>query len=189
MVYLFGLTALSFILPWPLLLVPLCFQVIIITIVFNIQHLKPTLEKLFHRFTHSERVNHALAAFDALSIRTVLGLFAFTIPFYLTFTFQYFLLVRCFIDISFADGLKSIPLIFFFNTMLPIAIGDFGVKEFFAVHILNYFSIGGGPAFSATITHNVLTFLVPGFIGGIVFTFAHPRKKQAVHESDDHKVP
>ena len=121
-VYLFGLTALCFILPWPLLLVPLCFQIIIITIVFNIHRLEPTLEKFFHKFTHSERVDHALAAFDALSIRTVLGLFAYTIPFYLTFTFQYYLLVRCFIDIPFLDGIKSIPLIFFFNTRINIKI-------------------------------------------------------------------
>lgn len=189
MVYLSGLTALCFIIPWPFKFIPFLVQVVIVVVVFNIHRLEPKLEKFLHRFTNSERVDHALAAFDTLSTRTVLGLFCFTIPFYLTFTFQYYLLIRCFTDLSLIDGLKSVPLIFFFNTMLPIAIGDFGVKEFFAVHILTYVGISGGPAFSATVTHNVLTFIVPGFIGGIVFMLAHPRKKRVVPASNDDNAP
>jgi len=191
-VYLFGLTALgfaffSFSMPWSLSIIPFVIEVVIIGILFNIHRAEPILEKFFHKLTHSERVDNALAAFDALSVRTVLGMFAYSIPFYLTFTSQYYCTIRCFTDISPITAIRTIPLIFFFNSMLPIAIGDFGVKEFFAVHILNRYGISGGPAFSATLAHNMLTFLVPSFIGGFVFIFHHPEQNQEVPVLDVRK--
>ncbi len=193
MIYLFGLTALgftlfSFSIPWSVSVIPFIVEVAIIGILFNIHRTEPMLERFFQKFTHSERVDNILAAFDALSVRTILGMFAYSIPFYLTFTFQYYCTICCFSDVSLITAMKTIPLIFFFNSMLPIAIGDFGVKEFFAVHILDRYGIAGGPAFSATITHNVLTFLVPSFIGGIVFTFSHSQKSQEAPASDVHKT-
>ncbi len=192
MIYLFGLTAMgfaffSFSIPWFISIIPFFVEVIVIGIVFNIHRTEPVLERFLHKFTHSERVNNALAAFDALSLKTVLGMFAYSIPFYLTFTFQYYCIIRCFSSISMITSLKTIPLIFFFNSMLPISIGDFGVKEFFAIHILNRYGISGGPAFSGTLTHNVLTFLVPSLIGGIVFTFSRPQSNQEGPASDVHK--
>ena len=73
--------------------------------------------------------------------------------------------------------------------MFPIAIGDLGIKEFFAVHVLGAFGIAGGPAFSASLTQNVLAFLIPSFIGGIVFAFSHPRRSQEAPASGDRTVP
>jgi len=200
MIYLFGLTTLGFILPWPLPAVIFLIEGIIIVILFKIHRLRPALEKFFHfilrsnttengKFTYSQRVDNALAAFDALSVRTVLGMVVYSILFYLTFTFQLYCLILCYTDISFFTAVQTIPLIFFFNSMFPIAIGDLGIKEFFAVHVLGVFGIAGGPAFSASLTQNVLAFLIPSLIGGIVFAFSHPRRSQEAPASDDRTVP
>ena len=189
MVYLFGLTTLGFILPWPLPVFTFLIEGIIIVILLNIHRLRPALETFFHKFTHSQRVDNALAAFDALSVRTVLGMLAYSIVFYLTFTSQLYCLILCYTDISFFTAVKTVPLIFFFNSMFPIAIGDLGIKEFFAVNVLGVFGIAGGPAFSASLTQNVLAFLIPSFIGGIVFAFSHPRRSQEAPASGDRTVP
>ncbi|HDY89120.1 MAG TPA: flippase-like domain-containing protein [bacterium] len=192
--YLFGLTALSFVIPWPFSLIPVAVGILIITILLNIHRTRPFIEKLvkkFHRFTKSEvseKIDNALAAFDALSAGTVLGMLAYSIPFYFIYTFQFYCIIRCYTNLSLILAMKTIPLIYFINIMLPIAIGNFGVKEMASVHVLGPFGIDGGPAFSSSLTQNVITFLVPSIIGGIVFTFYRPRLKQEASSSDDRKV-
>ena len=127
--YSFGLLSLGYVLPWPFLLVPIIVGVFFIAILINIHRTRSPLERFFHRFTKSERVDNILAAFDALSVKKVMGMLAYSIPFYGVYTFQYCCLIRCFTDISIIFAMKTIPLIFMINTMFPIAIGDFGVKE------------------------------------------------------------
>ncbi|MFC1538273.1 lysylphosphatidylglycerol synthase transmembrane domain-containing protein [Candidatus Latescibacterota bacterium] len=188
LILLFGLTAVGFLFPWPYSIIPFAVEIAIITIMLNIHRTRPYLERFFHRFTKSESVDNALAAFDMLTWRKSLGLLIFTTLFYATFSFQFYCLIRCFSDFSLLSGIRTIPVIYVINTMFPVAIGDFGVKEMAAVHVLGPFGIAGGPAFSATITQNVITFLVPSLIGGIVFMFSNPLKNQEAPASDDHKI-
>jgi len=178
MVYMAGLVALSLLLPGLLALIPVAACCVFSMVLANIHRTKPPLERLFHRFTKSERVDNLLAAFDTLSSDTVTVMIAYSIVFYLVYTFQYFILIRCFTDISLATAIKTIPLVFVINTSLPIAIGDFGVKEMAAVHILGAVGITGGQAFSATLIQNVMVFLLPSFAGGIVFTLYRPSHRQ-----------
>jgi len=188
MTYLFGLASLGYVLPWPFSVIPLIAGVVFLTVLVNIHRTRQPLERLFHRFTKSEQVDNILAAFDALSVNTVLGMLAYSIPFYMVYTFQYCCLIRCFTNISIISAMKTIPLIFMINTMFPVAIGDFGVKELAAVHVLGAVGITGGAAFSATLIQNVISFLVPSIAGGIVFTFYRPWKHQEDSASDDRKV-
>ncbi len=182
-VYLSGLTVLGFVLPMPLSLIPWIAAVTMVVVIFNIHRLRPILERMLHKVTHSEMVDNGLAAFDALSFSTVLGMFIYSIIFYSTFTFQYYLMLRCFTDLPFADGLKTVPLVFLFNSMLPIAIGDFGVKEFIAVQVFSRYSIPGGAALSATLVQNVVTFLFPSLIGGFVFMLTKHPSLEEIKES------
>ncbi len=188
MILIFGLCALGIVIPWPFSIIPFVIEILIIGIMLNIHRSKPYLEKFFHRFTESERVDNALAAFDALSGRVALVMLMYSIVFYATFTLQFYCMIRCFSDFSLVNAMRTIPIIYVLNTMFPVGIGDFGVKEMAAVHVLGPFGIAGGPAFSATLTQNVLTFLVPSFVGGIVFIFSHPLKNQEAPASDGHKI-
>ncbi len=188
MTYLFGLASLSYVLPWPFSAIPIIAGMVIVTILINIHRTRPLLENFFHRYTKSERVDNILAAFDALSAGKVMGMLTYSIPFYAVYTFQYCCLIHCFSDISIFSAMKTIPLIFMINTMFPIAIGDFGVKEMAAVHVLGAIGISGGAAFSATLIQNVISFLVPSVAGGIVFTFYRPRQPQEAPASDGRKA-
>ncbi len=172
--------------PWHLSLIPFVLVPVVLVILFNIHRVRPYIERLLHRFTKSEMVDNALAAFDALSLSTVLGMLAYSIPFYLIFTFQYYCILYSFSPISLEIAMRTIPMIFTASIFLPVAIGDFGVKEMFAVNLLAPFGIAGGQALSATTTQNVITFLVPSLIGGIVIMVsAHRRPNQEGVASDD----
>jgi len=174
-VYMAGLISLSLVLPGLLAFVPLIAGFIFCIVLANIHRTRPPLERFFHRFTKSERVDNLLAAFDTLTIDTVGVMIVYSIVFYLVYTFQYLILIRCFTDISIITAFKTIPLVFVINATLPIAIGDLGVKEMAAVHILGAVGITGGEAFSATIIQNVMTFLIPSIAGGIIFTLYRPK--------------
>jgi|GEM_PF-6418526 uncharacterized protein (TIRG00374 family) len=188
LILIFGLTAAGFYIPFPYSVIPFAAVISVVAIMLNIHRTRPWLERFFHRFTKSEGVDNALAAFDALTWRKSVGLFIFTTFFYATFSFQYYCLIRCFSDFSLLSGIRTIPVIYVINTMFPVAIGDFGVKEMAAVHVLEPFGIAGGPAFSATLTQNVITFLTPALIGGLVFLFSNPIKNQEARSSDGHNT-
>lgn len=189
MVYLFGLVALSLNLPMPYTIIPYLVIVVILFVVFNVHRLRPTLERLLHKVTHSEMVDNALAAFDALSFGTVLGMMLYSIVFYLTFTTQFFFILNCFTDVPVDIGIRAIPLIFLINSALPISIGDFGMKDFAAVQVLGQFGVPGAAVFSSTLTQNVMTFLVPSLLGGIMFSVTkHPTIREAA-PSADHTAP
>jgi len=174
-ILMFGLCILGMVIPWPFSIIPFVIEILIIGIMLNIHRTRPYLERFFHRFIKSERVDNVLAAFDALSVRVAFGMIIYSIVFYSIYSFQFYCMIRCFSDFSLVNAMKTIPIIYALNTMFPVGIGDFGVKEMAAVHVLAPFGIAGGPAFSATLTQNVLTFLVPSLIGGIVFIFSRPR--------------
>jgi uncharacterized protein (TIRG00374 family) len=188
-VYLAGLIALMTVLPFPFTVIPLIVIIIIVTAIFNIHRLRPVIEKKLHRYTHSESVENALAAFDALSPGTVIGMLIYSIVFYLTFTTQFYVILNCYTDVPAIVAIRAVPLIFFINSAFPISIGDFGVKDFAAVQVLGRYHVPGAAVLSSTFTQYLMTFLIPGLIGGIIFSMTkHPPLSQ-VRQTDDRTVP
>jgi len=176
MVVIIGLFSLMLLLPWPLAIVPILLEAVILIVLFNIHRLEPHLERLLHRFTHSERVDNALAAFDALSTRSVTVMLFYSVAFYAVYVAQFYFFILAFSDLSAFVALKTLPVVYLIQLALPISVGDFGVKEMATVKLLSPFGISGEFAFGATLTNNVLTFLVPSIAGGIIFAFFHPKR-------------
>lgn len=176
-------------LPMPLNLIPLAAEIVLVTVACNITRLRPSLERLFHRFSKKTTADNALAAFDALSRRTVITMIALSVAFFLTFTIQFYYIILCFTDLPWTVALKTIPLIYGINLIMPITIGDLGVKEMASVKLLGPFGISGGAAFSASFTQNVMTFIIPSIAGGIILALARPHKSAESGTSDAHTAP
>ena len=189
MVIFTGLISFILILPWPLSALPIIGELILIVILFNINRLKPGLESFLHRYIHSQRAENILAAFHALSKKTVWGMVVYSLVFYIVYAFQYYAIFLCFADLPFLTALKILPIVYLINIMLPVAVGDFGVKEMAAVKLLVPFGIAGGAAFIATFMNNVLTFLIPSLMGGILITFFHPLSVEKALSSTDCTTP
>ena len=156
-----GLFSLMLLLPWPMSLLLLAGDLILLIILFNIHRLKPGLERFLNKFTHSERVDNALAAFDALSLKKVLGMLAFSIAFYLVYVTQFYLMILSFVHVPLIIALKTLPIVYLIQLTLPVSFGDFGIKEMATVKLLVPFGIAGEFLFSATLTNNVITFFFP----------------------------
>lgn len=166
--------ALFIALPWPLKLFPLTAQIVLAVLFMRFHRFRPVLERFFSRFSGEKTVGHLLAAFDALSPRTVAGMTALSVLFFLVYTTQFYFIILCFTDLPWTAAVKTIPLIYAINLVMPVTIGDLGVKEMASVQLLGPFGIPGAAAFSASITQNVLTFIVPSLAGGVIlFTRRH----------------
>ncbi len=176
-------------LPMPLKLIPLTAQIALIIAACNITRLRPLLERLFHRFSRQSTVDNALAAFDALSRRTVLTMIGLSIAFFATFTVQFYFIILCFTDLNWLTAVKTIPLIYAINLVMPITIGDLGVKEMASVKLLGPFGIAGGAAFSASLTQNVMTFIIPSLAGGVILALARPQGRSKAVAAKTHSVP
>jgi hypothetical protein len=164
-------------LPWPLNLIPVFAQIALITLALNIMRFRPLLAKLFSR-SHEQTMNNSLAMFDALSRRTVVVMISFSIAFFLTYTTQFYCIILCFTDLPWFEAVKTIPIVYAINLVMPITIGDLGVKEMATVKMLGPYGIAGGAAFSASITQNVMTFIIPSIFGGFILAFSGPRRNR-----------
>ncbi len=181
-----GLAALVMLLPWPYAIAPIIAEMAVFIIVFNVHRLEPHLERLLHRFTRSERVDNTLAAFDALSARSVGVMLVYSLLFYGVYTVQFYLMVRAFTDLPVSAAVKTLPVVYLLQLALPVSVGDFGVKEMATVHLLAPFGVSGEFAFGATFANNLLTFLVPSIAGGFIVLFLHRLHGKEDPSSNDH---
>lgn len=170
-----GLLSLSLLLPWPLNIIPLICEGVIFYGIFHISRLRPLFDRLLSKVTHSERVDNALAMFDTLSTRKLWGMLVFSLLFYTLYVSQYYIIMLGFTDVSFQTAVKILPLVYLTNTALPITIGEFGIKEMAAVKFLAPYGVAGNIAFSATLTNNIMTFVIPSMLGGIMVAFFSPK--------------
>lgn len=184
LVVIVGFIALSFIIPWPFSLIPLALDAALLYLLVRLHRLRPVIERILHRFTHSGMVDNALAAFDVLSTKTVIGMVIYSLAFYAVYAGQFYITVLAFTDLPAVVALKTIPVVYLVNFLLPVSIGDFGVKEAAAVHLLGPFGIQSGPVFAATLLNNVLTFFIPSIVGGILTLLYRPERGHGAPASD-----
>ncbi len=187
--YTASLIALCLALPWPLKIAPFAALVCLFTLIVNIRHFKPLFERLVRRFSHERTVENALAMFDALSRSTVWGMAGLSVAFFLTYTVQYYFIIHCFTDLDWTVAVRTIPLVYAINLMMPITIGDLGVKEMASVKLLGPYGIAGGAAVSASLTQNVMTFLIPSIFGGLILFFGVRRGRTQPDSSSVRTAP
>lgn len=189
MIYFFGLIALFFLVPSSFKVIPILAECLVLVILFNIHRLRPHLEKFVLRFTAENIVKNSLAAFDALTVGKTGIMLLLSLLFYIIYSIQYYCLFLCFTDLSLQVACKTIPVIYLVNVLLPISIGDLGVKEMTSIKLLAPFGIAAGAAFSASLTQNMLTFIIPGFLGGIMIATVYLQPHREALPSDDYTAP
>ncbi len=187
--YTASFVALFIALPWPLNIFPLSAEAALVIILCRFHRFRPFLERIGSRFSEKTIVDNLLAAFDALSFRRVVIMLTMSVLFFLVYTTQYYFIILCFTDLSWMVAVKTIPLIYAINLVMPFTIGDLGIKEMASVKLLGPFGIPGGAAFSASLTQNVLTFIIPSLVGGLVLMLNRPRSVPEAISSAVHTAP
>ena len=140
-----------------------------------VHRLEPLIRRLVHRFTRADAPDRVLAVVDTLSQRTIAGMFLYALAFYAVYAVQFFLFLRAFTGLDAATAVRTIPVVYLVDLLLPVSVGAFGVKETAAVELLGSAGVAAAPVFAATLLQNTITFLVPAVAGGVIAMLARPR--------------
>lgn len=127
------------------------------------------LEKILHRIhffsERSEKLKQFTSAFQALSAVQARRLFAFCLAQTLTYILQFSLLVNAFSSIIVTKAFLAVGATMMVKSMLPIAIGDLGIRESAAVYFFHKLNVPGAAAFNASLLLFLINILIPSIIG------------------------
>lgn len=141
---------------------------VILLFYFNINVLswvlgKPKFLRRFKKIT---------SVFYFYNTTLLLKVFVLSIIRYGVFCSQFILLLWvCGVDITTAQGLMAVPIIFLVQTVVPSnSLSDLGVRGAASIHFLNYFSVNDAGILAAAYLLWGINIFLPGIIGAVFFS-------------------
>lgn len=140
---------------------------ILFFVLMNALALQPFALKSFARVLRKLRRKKiiALQVLPRFSRRDLLVVWLISFAFVLTYSLQFVILLRGFIDIKFFDAMVGASATFFAKSLLPIAIGDLGVREGAAAFFFSRMGMLPQAAFDASLLLFVINLLAPSLLG------------------------
>ncbi|MBC8383206.1 MAG: flippase-like domain-containing protein [Candidatus Cloacimonetes bacterium] len=120
----------------------------------------PFIIYLFSFFTKNENIHSYLLNYLKRTPEIMLAQIIFVL---ITF-YQYFILLRNFVDISFFKIMISVPLIHI-SHIIPLSFNGFGLRETFAIEVFSKYGISPELAVTATFLIFFFNSVVPALIG------------------------
>lgn len=105
---------------------------------------------------------------DRLTALLTLKVLSLAIFHFITFTLQFYLLVRAFSPLSPWQGFVAISSIMIVKTILPVSIGDLGVRESAAIYFLGYFNVPSVAALNASLSIFLINVFIPSMAGLVI---------------------
>lgn len=176
MIYFFGFLGLIYFLKtkmeyFHLVLLTSLFLVIFAIILFlllNPKILDNLLGRMHFYSGRSEKIKQFTSAFQAFSSFKAHRLLGFCLAQTLIYILQFSLLVNAFSSIAITKAFLAVGATMMVKSMLPIAIGDLGVRESAAVFFFNMLHVPGAAAFDASLLLFFINLLIPSIIGLIL---------------------
>jgi glycosyltransferase 2 family protein len=171
-VYLFGLVGL---IPFlqaafrPVLWVPVLGTGLILVICGIALVLQPSflsyVLKRFDRSRQRKRLHQVLYGISQLTSRLSLSLFLLTILQVLTYFTQFYLIIKAFSPLPLPAGFSAISSIMWSKTLLPISLGDLGIRETASVYFLGKVGVPEAIALDSALLLFTVNVLLPAVIG------------------------
>lgn len=152
--------------------------IIALFILFQPRYIK-LLQKLLpkkireHRFFDSiEIINSSFHTTQAVTLALL------TFLWFGIIILQYYFFIHAFATISLVDTLAGVGTIFFIkNILLPISIGDVGVRESASIFFFGKFGISAVAAFNAPLLTYIANNVITGIIGSLLILKLHIKTK------------
>jgi uncharacterized membrane protein YbhN (UPF0104 family) len=171
-VYLFGLIGL---IPFlhaafrPVLWVPVLGTGLILVICGIALVLSPSflsyVLKRFDRMRRRKRLHQVLYGISQLTPRLSLALFLLTILQVLTYFTQFYLIIKAFATLPILGGFSAISSIMWSKTLLPISLGDLGIRETASVYFLGKVGVQDAIALDSALLLFAINVLLPAVVG------------------------
>ncbi len=112
-----------------------------------------------------EKIKQLIASLDNFHKKQALHLLCLSGLFYLVFIAQFYLLVLAFEKLAVWKAFEAIAATLLVKTLLPITLGDLGIREGAAIEFFSYLQIENTTAFNASVMLFVINVLLPSLIG------------------------
>jgi len=148
-------------------------MIIKITVLIAVVFL-PFIIYLFSYFTKNENIQSYLLNY----LKRTPGIMLAQIIFVLITFYQYFILLKNFVDISFFKIIISVPLIHI-SHIIPLSFNGFGLRETFAIEVFSKYGISAELAVTATFLIFFFNSVIPAIIG-VYYIFRIKYSKEAI---------
>jgi len=115
-----------------------------------------------------EKIKLLMSSFENFHRKQAIYLFLFSIFFYMIFLTQYFFATLAFESASMIDIFEAVSSTLLVKSMLPISIGDLGVRESAAVFFFGKIGMKATSAFNASILIFTINILIPSILGLVI---------------------
>lgn len=112
-----------------------------------------------------DKIKLLMSSLDNFHRRQALNLLLLSVCFYFIFFLQFYILVCAFEQAPIVAAFLAIASVMLVKSMLPISVGDLGIRESAAIFFLGKIGLLEATAFNASILLFVINLLVPSIIG------------------------
>jgi len=159
---------LHFFLLFPLLLFTIIVLTLLSYVLLHPELIRTLLYKINIQLPIRDKIKQLISIFDNFEQEHAIRLILYSIIFYFIYFTQFYLLVIAFESVAFLKVFQAISSTLLVKSLLPISIGDLGIRESAAIFFLGKVSVHQDAAFNASIMIFFLNILIPSIIGLVV---------------------
>jgi uncharacterized protein (TIRG00374 family) len=163
-----GIVSLTLLLHLPMAIAAICDVLVLafgLTFFFNPGVVVWILSKVRRSFLEKAWVRDFMEAVQIFRFDHLLVAFALTCFFYLVLFIQMFLLLNAFGSVGLYDAFLGFAAMMFLKALIPISLGDLGVREASSVYFYSLRGIAHGTSLNASLLLFVLNVMLPSILG------------------------
>lgn len=139
--------------------------IVIFYVLFHPEIIRSFLYSLNIILPFREKIKSLMTSLDNFHKQQAMNLLLLTFCFYFIFLLQFYILVRSFETVSMLPAFLAIASTMLVKSLLPISIGDLGIRESAAIFFLGKIGLQESAAFNASILLFLINLLIPSLIG------------------------
>ena len=134
-------------------------------IFFKLNALKRVTQRFKFSFFERPSIQDLLSAVSIFRLRDLLASFGLSAGFYMIIYLQMFFLLNAFSPVHMADAYLGFAAMMFLKSLVPISLGDLGIREAGSVYFYALRGIANATALNASLLLFVINILLPSLIG------------------------
>ncbi len=174
----------------PLVWLPIFIMAMTLVLAFLLLLLRPALLRnlaaRYHHVAHKlKAVEKFVSGIEMATPHFTFRLFLYTILQTLTYCTQFVLLIFAFHPIALIEGYLATFAVMFTKSLLPISLGDLGIRESASVYFFGQFGVPDAAAFNASLLLFMINILAPSLVGLGLFLLKRQNMKKINGKSVD----
>jgi uncharacterized membrane protein YbhN (UPF0104 family) len=162
----------------PIIWVPLYFSAFVLLTLVFILLLYPQLATALivrrgKRWEKHAKIGQMVSSLELITTATSLKITGYALGQVLTYSLQFYLLILSIHSTPFFPAMAAVTTIMWVKTMLPISIGDLGVRETAAIFFLGQLGVPQAAAFDASMLLFAINVLLPALAGMMLLLKNH----------------